>query len=138
MGTIVVRSPRLPGFQDRHGHACRHGRPGRHVALVATVAPRSNTAGTLLLFNNSFRTAKKTQHFTILKISLLTPFKEIIAVYTENHAKQKMQTCRLSSWWDTYLPLGFKGLISTVIFISPVLFLSSWVEIIYSHLTKFD
>jgi hypothetical protein len=30
------------------------------VAQVATVAPRSSTAGTLLLFNNSVRTAKKT------------------------------------------------------------------------------
>jgi hypothetical protein len=30
------------------------------VALVAMVAPRSSTASTLLLFNNSVRTAKKT------------------------------------------------------------------------------
>jgi hypothetical protein len=43
----------------------------------------------LLLFNNSVRTAKKTQHFTIAKISLLMLFKEIIAVYAENHTKQK-------------------------------------------------
>jgi hypothetical protein len=43
----------------------------------------------LLLFNNSVRTAKKTQLFTITKISLLTLFKEIIAVYTENHTKQE-------------------------------------------------
>jgi hypothetical protein len=36
---------------------------------------------------NSARTAKKTQHFTITKINWLTLFKEIIAVYTENHRK---------------------------------------------------
>jgi hypothetical protein len=59
------------------------------VSQVATMAPRSSTVGTLILFNNSGRTAKKTQHFTITKISLLTQFKEIIAVYTENHTKLK-------------------------------------------------
>jgi hypothetical protein len=59
------------------------------VAQVAMVALRSNTAGTLLLFNNSVRQAKKTQHFTFTKISLLTLSKEIIAVYTENHTKNK-------------------------------------------------
>jgi hypothetical protein len=59
------------------------------VAQVATVTPRSSTAITLLLFNNSVRTAKKTEHFTITKISLLTLFKEIIAVYPENHTKHK-------------------------------------------------
>jgi hypothetical protein len=68
------------------------------VAQVATVARRSSTAGSLLLFNTSVRTAKKTQHFTISKISLLTLFKEIIAVYTKNHTKHKrVQTYRLSS-----------------------------------------
>jgi hypothetical protein len=29
-----------------------------------------------MLFNNSVRTSKRTQHFTITKINLLTPFKE--------------------------------------------------------------
>jgi hypothetical protein len=38
-------------------------------------------------FKNSVRTAKKTQHFTITKINWLTLFKEIIAVYSENHIK---------------------------------------------------
>jgi hypothetical protein len=32
-------------------------------------------------------TAKKTQHFTKTKINWLTLFKEIIAVYSENHMK---------------------------------------------------
>jgi hypothetical protein len=89
------------------------------VVHVATVIARSSTAGTQLLFNNSVRPAKKT-HFTIMKISLLTLFKEIIAVYSENHKKHKEgQTYRLSSRWDRYLPLGFEGLISRTILASP-------------------
>jgi hypothetical protein len=40
-----------------------------------------------ILFNNSVRTAKKTPHFTVTKINRLTLFKEIIAVYSENHTK---------------------------------------------------
>jgi hypothetical protein len=48
---------------------------------------RSNTADTLLVFNNSVRTAKKTPHFTITKINWLTLFKEIVDVYSENHSR---------------------------------------------------
>jgi hypothetical protein len=47
-----------------------------------------------MIFKNLVRTAKKTQHFTITKINWLTLFKEIIAVYSENHTKHikfKMQ-----------------------------------------------
>jgi hypothetical protein len=40
-----------------------------------------------MLFKNSVRTSKRTQHFTITKINWLTLFKEIIAVYSENHMK---------------------------------------------------
>jgi hypothetical protein len=40
-----------------------------------------------IIFKNSDRTAKKTQHFTITKINWLTLFKETIAVYSENHTK---------------------------------------------------
>jgi hypothetical protein len=40
-----------------------------------------------IIFKNSVRTAKKTLHFTITKINWLTLFKEIIAVYSENHMK---------------------------------------------------
>jgi hypothetical protein len=40
-----------------------------------------------IIFKNSVRTAKKTQHFTITKINWLTLFKEIIAVYSENYTK---------------------------------------------------
>jgi uncharacterized protein YktB (UPF0637 family) len=39
------------------------------------------------IFKNSVRTAKKTPHFTVTKIDRLTLFKEIIAVYSENHTK---------------------------------------------------
>jgi hypothetical protein len=42
-----------------------------------------------MTFKNSVRTAKKTPHFTITKINWLTLFKEIIAVYSENHTKHK-------------------------------------------------
>jgi hypothetical protein len=40
-----------------------------------------------LVFNNSVCTAKKTLHFTITRINWLMLFKEIIAVYSENHMK---------------------------------------------------
>jgi hypothetical protein len=40
-----------------------------------------------MLFKNSVRTSKGTPHFTITPMNFLTLFKEIIAVYSENHAK---------------------------------------------------
>jgi hypothetical protein len=36
---------------------------------------------------NSASTSKRTPHFTITKINILTLFKEIIPVYAENHRK---------------------------------------------------
>jgi hypothetical protein len=39
------------------------------------------------IVKNSVRTSKRTLHFTITKINLLTLFKEIISVYSENHTK---------------------------------------------------
>jgi len=47
-----------------------------------------------MLFKNSVRTSKRTPHFTITKINWLTLFKEIIAVYTENHKKPINTLCR--------------------------------------------
>jgi hypothetical protein len=41
-----------------------------------------------MLFKKSVRTSKKTPHFAVTKINWLTLFKEIIAVYSENHTKQ--------------------------------------------------
>jgi hypothetical protein len=40
-----------------------------------------------MLLKNSVRTSKRTPQFTITKIDWLMLFKEIIAVYSENHAK---------------------------------------------------
>jgi hypothetical protein len=48
-----------------------------------------------LTVKNSVRTSKRTPHFTITKINCLTLFKEIIAVYTEDHAKPKIQNAAL-------------------------------------------
>jgi hypothetical protein len=40
-----------------------------------------------MLFKDPVRTSKRAPHFTITKINWLTLFKEIIAVYSDNHAK---------------------------------------------------
>jgi hypothetical protein len=40
-----------------------------------------------MIFRNPVRTAKKTPNFTVTKINRLTLFKEIIAIYFENHIK---------------------------------------------------
>jgi len=40
-----------------------------------------------MLFKNPGRTSKRTPHFTITKINWLMTFKEIIAIYSENHKK---------------------------------------------------
>jgi hypothetical protein len=39
------------------------------------------------MFKNLVRTAKKTQHLTVPKVNWLMLFKEITAVYSENHMK---------------------------------------------------
>jgi len=49
-----------------------------------------------MLFKYSVRTSKRTPHFTITKINWLTLFKEIIAVYTENHTKLINTKCQLT------------------------------------------
>jgi hypothetical protein len=46
-----------------------------------------------IIFKNSARTAKKTQHFSVTKINLLMLFKKIIAVYSENHMKPINTLC---------------------------------------------
>jgi hypothetical protein len=66
-----------------------------------------------MLYKNSVRTSKRTPHFTITEINWLTLFKEIIAVYSENHAKainKKFGVTDYQSRWFIYLPLGPKGL----------------------------
>jgi hypothetical protein len=49
-----------------------------------------------IIVKNSVRSAKNTQHFIITKIKLLTLFKEIISVYTENHTKLISTECRMN------------------------------------------
>jgi hypothetical protein len=46
-----------------------------------------------IIFNNSVRTIKKTQPITIMRISRLMLFKEVIAVYGENHMKPINTLC---------------------------------------------
>jgi hypothetical protein len=65
-----------------------------------------------MIFKNPVRTSKRTPHFTITKINWLTLFKEIIAVYSENHAKPISTKCSITDCqcrWFIYLPLGLKG-----------------------------
>jgi hypothetical protein len=47
-----------------------------------------------IIFKNSVRTSKKTQHFSITKINWLKLFKEIITVYSGNHTKHINTLCR--------------------------------------------
>jgi hypothetical protein len=48
---------------------------------------KTEVGARLNTIKNSFRTAKKTLNFSNTKIKWLMLFKEIIAVYTENHIK---------------------------------------------------
>jgi len=48
-----------------------------------------------MLFKNPVRTSKRTPHFTITKINWLMLFKEIIAVYSENHTEPIIQNAEL-------------------------------------------
>jgi hypothetical protein len=66
------------------------------------------------IFKNLVRTSKRTPHFTITNINWLTLFKEIFAVYSENHTKPintKYSITDCQSRWFIKLPLGLKGLI---------------------------
>jgi hypothetical protein len=40
-----------------------------------------------MLFKNPARTSKRTPHFTITKVNWLMLFKEIIAVYSDDHTE---------------------------------------------------
>jgi hypothetical protein len=46
-----------------------------------------------MLFKNSVRTSKRTQHFTITKFNWLMIFKKIIPAYTENHKRPINTKC---------------------------------------------
>jgi hypothetical protein len=49
-----------------------------------------------MVFKNSGRTSKRTPDFTIIKINWLKLFKEIIAIYSENHAKPINTKCSIT------------------------------------------
>jgi hypothetical protein len=49
-----------------------------------------------MLVKKSVHTSKRTPHFTITKINWLMPFKEIITVYSENHAKPINTKCSIT------------------------------------------
>jgi hypothetical protein len=64
-----------------------------------------------MLFKNPVRTSKRTPHFTVTKINWLTVFKEIITVYSNNHAKPINTKCSITdcqSRWFIQLLLGLK------------------------------
>jgi hypothetical protein len=58
-----------------------------------------------MLFKNSVRTSKRAPHFTITNINWLTLFKEIIAIYTENHTKKESEAVPLQAM----VALGVRG-----------------------------
>jgi hypothetical protein len=49
-------------------------------------------------FKNSVRTSKRTQHFAITTISLLTLFKGIISIYEENDMKSTSTKYSITDW----------------------------------------
>jgi hypothetical protein len=51
-----------------------------------------------MLFKNPVRTSKRTPQITITKINWLTLFKEIIAVYSENHTKSINAKYTVTGW----------------------------------------
>jgi hypothetical protein len=51
-----------------------------------------------MLFKNPVHTSKRTPHFTITKLNWLTLFKEIIAVYSENHTKAINTKCSITDY----------------------------------------
>jgi hypothetical protein len=61
-----------------------------------------------IMFKNSVRTAKKIQHLAITKINWLMLFREIIAVYNENHTKHKykMKSYRLLKQVELIVTIG--------------------------------
>jgi hypothetical protein len=48
--------------------------------------------------NNSLSTSKKTQSVSIRKLDWLMLFKEMIAVYSENHMKPVYEKFRITDW----------------------------------------
>jgi hypothetical protein len=61
-----------------------------------------------MLFKNSVRTSKRTPHFTITNINWVMVFKELIAVYSENHTEP------INIKWKCYLMLKQLVYIATI------------------------
>jgi hypothetical protein len=55
-----------------------------------------------IIFINPVRTSKRTQHFTIKNIISLTLFKDIMAVYTENHSEHLSTKCRVTDFYSDW------------------------------------
>jgi hypothetical protein len=51
-----------------------------------------------IVLKNSAHTSKTTPHFTITAINLLTLFKKIIPVYSENRMKPTNTKCSVTDW----------------------------------------
>jgi hypothetical protein len=70
----------------------------------------------IIFIMNSGRTSKKTLHFTIISISLLMLFREIILVYAENHTRPINTKYTVTYWFLKDMAhtasTGFKGLIT--------------------------
>jgi hypothetical protein len=62
-------------------------RPPRISQLSSFSRFISLTLEARLNIKNPVRTSKKTPHFTITKINYITLFKQVIAVYDDNHTK---------------------------------------------------
>jgi hypothetical protein len=57
------------------------------IAECQTVLVKSTLTLVKIIFKNSVRTSKRTQLATVTNINLLSLFKEVIAVYTENQVE---------------------------------------------------
>jgi hypothetical protein len=72
------------------------------------------------MFTNTFHTSKRTPNFIITKIDWLVVFKEIVAVFIENHTKpmnEKNSVTDCYGSWDIQLSPGFKRLIFSSVLI---------------------
>jgi hypothetical protein len=63
-----------------------------------------------IIFKNSVRTSKRTQHFTITRINLLTLVKEVIAVYTVHHNNNNRVHCSIRNIGCLRVPSTFSCL----------------------------
>jgi hypothetical protein len=89
-----AEAPKTKNWRSRHCHLMSTVHNDRCPVTCSGNACVSESIITPLkpklvktIFKNSVRTTKKTQLFTITSISWLKLFKEIIAVYNENHTK---------------------------------------------------